>query len=176
MAHMGKALALTGLVSVLMACGETEHEPAVQHGDPLNRPVLNSGERLGIHVKQVQRVVSGRNLLGEPTVSIVLGANSRNLFELTLLRSNIHTGYTVSSECFSRPEILLSGNWQGNRFLQSDQHRTAVNLTMGAITSQEAVLYLSATRVNPATGGYLTFSPSYISVQGDYLKVLVAEP
>ena len=95
-------------------------------------------------------MVSGRNALGEPTVSIVVGANSRNLFELILLRSNIHVGYAVNSERFSRQEIVLSTHWHGNRFIQSDQHRTAVSLT---VSSQEAVIYLSGKLVNPVMGG-----------------------
>ncbi|MHC8403364.1 hypothetical protein ACYZTX_29015 [Pseudomonas sp. MDT1-17] len=173
---IGKVLALIGLACVLMACSDTENNSAVMSGDTtLSRPVLNPGERVGINVKQVKRVVSKRNILGESTVSIVMGSNSPNLFELTLLRSNIRTGYSVNSERFSRPEILLSTLWYGSRFIQSNQHRTAVNLTMESINSQEAVIHVSGTLVNPATGEYLTLSPSIISVQGAYLKELVAE-
>ncbi len=87
----------------------------------------------------------------------------------------IHVGYSVNSESFSRPEILLSTLWHGSRFIQSDQHRTTVSLTIGSITDREAVIHLSGTLVNPATGGYLTLSPSIITVQGAHLKVLVAE-
>lgn len=171
-----KILALIGLAYGLMACREAENDPPVKSEySSFNRPVLNPGEREIIHLKQVKRVVCGRNILGDPTVSIVVGSNSRNYFDLTLLRSNIKMGYSVNSENFSHPEILLSTHWHGSRFLQSDQHRTAVSLTIGSITSREAVLYLSATLVNPQTGGYLTLSPSIITVQGADLKKLVAE-
>ncbi|CAI8814244.1 hypothetical protein [Pseudomonas zeae] len=171
MERIVKVLTLSGLACLLMACNETGNAPGTISG----QQNLNSqAQKTYIEATRVKRVVAGRNILGEPTVSMVLRTNSRYTFEVTLLRANIQAGYSVYSERFSHPEVLLSTNLHGNRFLQSDVHPTAVSLKIDALTDQEAVIYLAGTLVNPDTGGYLTVLPSVFSVQGPYLKELLA--
>ncbi|MHC8346693.1 hypothetical protein [Pseudomonas sp. RT6P73] len=176
MERIGKLMIITGLAYLLISCSDKEDNLAVHYGDPNLSPASGLRQTTQINVKYVKRVMAARNIIGQPTASIVLGSNSRNHFELTLLRSNIKEGYTVRSDRFSHPEVLLSTNWYGNRFIQSDQHPTAVSLTIGEITPEQAVLYLSATLVDPSTGGYLTLSPSMITVRGAHLRQLIATP
>ncbi|MHC8397966.1 hypothetical protein ACYZTX_00245 [Pseudomonas sp. MDT1-17] len=171
MERIMKVLILSGLACLLMACSETGSDPTTNNTTQnLSRP----GQNAHIEVKKVKRVVVGRNIFGQPTVSMALRTNSHYTFEVTLLRANMKAGYTVYSERFSHPEVLLSTNLYGNSFIQSQEHPTAVSLTIAEITDQEALFHLSGTLVNPETGGYLTVLPSVLSVRGAYLKELIA--
>ncbi|WP_414925764.1 hypothetical protein [Pseudomonas zeae] len=127
-----------------------------------------------VHLKKAKRTIAGRNFDGEPTISLALGSNSRNHFELTLLRANLKEGYTVNSARLSRPEVLLSTQWYGTRYEQSVNHLTHVSLEITSLTEQEAVIVVSGTLVNPESGAHLTVSPSTISIRGAHLKQLLA--
>lgn len=110
-------------------------------------------------VKQVKRVLSGVNSVGEPAVSILIGSRRNHLFDITLLRSNIRPGYSVRSISYSHPEIELMTRWNGELFTQSTQFPTSVELTIQSLTPNAAVLSFSALLVNAVTGGYVRLSP-----------------
>lgn len=163
MERIGKALTLTCLVYLLMAC----NDPPLQGLEPR--------KSVGASHQQVKRVAGEYNAEGQPTVFLLLGAGRQNLLDVYLLRANIREGYTVQSLSFNRPEIELRAQWKGGRFIQSTEHSTEVNLTIRTLTPDEAVIEVSATLVNPVTGGYLTLPSSSVRVQGAHLQALIAD-
>ncbi len=175
MKRLAKLIILTALAYGLAACHETGCDSAARQAQ-LNsiHPVSGFQQSAPFRVEQVKRIEARRNIIGQPTIAMVLGANNQNLFEVTLLHSNVQEGYTVHSERFSHPEILLTTQWCGSRFEQSADYSTLVSLTIGAITAKRALIYLSGTLVNPTTGEFVTLSPSIITVQGAHLKELLS--
>lgn len=171
MEGIGKITAITALAYWLTACSE----PQSHLSSKPSRPVQPLEEGYGVSFKQVQEVKSGYNAQGQPTVAIVLGANSRNSFEVILLRSNIKAGYAVQSRSVDHPEIMLSAEWDGDRYIQSAEHATSANLKIRSLTPEKAVIYVSGTLVNPSTSGLLTLSSSMVWVQGEFLEELLAE-
>ncbi|CAI8757617.1 hypothetical protein [Pseudomonas zeae] len=126
-----------------------------------------------VSVKQVKRVLSGVNSLGQPSVSILVGSSKNQLFDITLLRSNIRPGYSVHSLSYSHPEIEIMTRWNGDLFTQSTKFPTSVELTIQSVSPQAAVLSFSSLLVNASTGGYVRLSPSLVTLTGKNLEELL---
>lgn len=163
-------LAVLGLTCFLTGCTDLE-SPFSQKGiSRVNNQVPNEAQSRRISIKQVSRVVRGVNSAGQPTVSILVDSNNCHPFDITLLRSNIRTGYTVHSQSYSHPEIELMTRWSGGQFTQSRNFPTTVVLNIQSLTQKEAVLSFSGLLVNEATGSYVRLAPSQVALTGKHLE------
>ncbi|MBB6155260.1 hypothetical protein HDC30_002483 [Pseudomonas sp. JAI115] len=163
-------LCLLGLASLLTGCSDLEPPASPPQASP--SPQGQAAQPL-VSIKQVNRVLSGVNSLGEPSVSIRVGSSRNHLFDLTLLRANIHPGYRVRSLSYSHPEVELITRWNGDLFTQSTKFPTSVEVTIQSISTEAAVLSFSGLLVNAATGGYVRLSPSQITITGKDLEELL---
>lgn len=165
-------LLLLGLASLLAGCIDNEKQPLEQMpAQGIHQATAAYPNH--ISVKQVKRVLSGVNVQGQPSVSILIGSSRNHLFDITLLRSNIRPGYRVRSLSYSHPEIELMTRWNGALFTQSTKFPTSVELTIQSITPSAAVLSFSGLLVNAATGSYVRLSPSLITVTGKDFEELL---
>ena len=175
MHYARRMIALAVLTSWLMACSDTESKPSLSKSNlSVSRKIDVLGERFGFSIKQVEKVESSLNENGEQTVSVTIGSSRQNTFTLNLLRTNVKKGYSAQSKQSDNPEIVLSALWDGDQYIQSERHDTVVNLKVRSVTPKTAVILVSGTLVNPATGGYLKLNTSMLRVEGDCLKELLS--
>ncbi|GLS26171.1 hypothetical protein [Marinibactrum halimedae] len=131
-----------------------------------------------IIVKKIQLVTDSDFTLNEvPAVSIAVGPNDTNYIYVTLYRSNINSGYVMSSKLRSDKTVSVNATWAGKYYVQSSRHDTGVSVEIVSIdtSSKRAVLMISATLVNPKTGEFLKFGNSEIIIEGqDFLNLIKA--
>ncbi|MBL4744534.1 MAG: hypothetical protein JKX87_07905 [Cycloclasticus sp.] len=121
-------------------------------------------------VSKVQRVTNFDFTLNEiPAVSIAIGPNTENHFDITLYRSNIKSGYAVSSKSKSNSTIAIEATWSGKSFVQSSKHSTGASVQIVSIDThgRVAILKISAILVNPETGELLQLSNSQVTISGE---------
>ncbi|MHC8346707.1 hypothetical protein [Pseudomonas sp. RT6P73] len=165
---------ILGLACLLTACSDIDSLTNQAGIHSVNNTGLFESQPHRISIKQVKRVIPGRNTAGQPTISILVGSKHREIFDIILLRSNIHPGYTVRSLSYNHPEIELMTRWNGNLFTQSPNFPTAVTLTIQSLTPEAAVLSFSGLLVDTTTGNYVRLPPSTVTVTGKDLKQLLA--
>lgn len=128
-----------------------------------------SSEPRALTVSKVQRVTDFDFTLNEsPAVSIAIGPDGENYFDLTLYRSNVKSGYAASSKSKNNSAISIEATWSGKNFVQSSKHSTMVSVQVVSIDTANKVanLKVSAVLVNPQTGNFLQLSNSKITVSG----------
>ncbi|MHC8346618.1 hypothetical protein [Pseudomonas sp. RT6P73] len=177
MERITKFMASIGLASVLLTCS---HVPrlAIAASDDSGRhtvSVVTPTPARSISFNQVKRVAPAFNAGGERTAFLLLSADDQTLLDIYLLRSTLKEGYSVQSHRCEKPEVEVRVQWRGRRFSQSSEHPTVVNLTIHSITPTEAIIDVSGTLINLATGTYVNVLSTGIRVSGENLKMLVDE-
>mgnify|MGYP003385502395 CR=1 FL=1 len=128
-----------------------------------------SNEPEPLTVSKVQRVTDFDFTLNEmPAVSIAIGPNGENYFDLTLYRSNVKSGYSATSKSKTDSAISIEASWSGKNYVQSSKHSTAASIQVVSIdvASKVVILKISAILVNPQTGELLQLSNSQVIVSG----------
>ncbi|MHC8403350.1 hypothetical protein ACYZTX_28945 [Pseudomonas sp. MDT1-17] len=175
MERITKFMAIIGLAYLLLTCGHVPRLSIAGSEDAGGYSLSVLTPAPSISFNQVKHIAPAFNATGEPTVFVLLSSDDQTLLDVYLLRSAIKEGYSVQSHRSDRPEIELRAQWKGRRFSQSAEHPTIVNLTIQSITPTEAVIDVSGTLVNLATGAYLSVFSTGIRVSGEDLKTLVGE-
>lgn len=131
-----------------------------------------------VHISsdQVALVSSGFMNGDRPGVSIYIGPDEFNFFDITLDRANVIQGYTVQDRRNNVENFSLTANWQGEHYAQSINHATYSSFTVRSLSSTEAVIELSGKLLSVASGTFLVLEPSTVKIRGELLKNLTARP
>lgn len=107
-------------------------------------------------------------------VSIFIGPNEYDFFDITLERVNVEAGYSVVDKRNHIANFSITANWGGEHYIQSAHPATYTTFTIHSLTATEAVIELSANLLSMASGKFLALSPSTVKIEGELLKELVA--
>lgn len=105
----------------------------------------------------------------QKAVTVYIGPEESKYFDITLYRKNVKSGYSFSSNSKSNNSVSVSAQWDGQQYVQSSKHNTALSFRIVSLDSKNktALVSLSAKLVNPYEDKYITLSDSEITVTGN---------
>ncbi|MHC8346692.1 hypothetical protein [Pseudomonas sp. RT6P73] len=149
---------MTILSIFLQACGSA---------GPMSQDIRVTSE-------QVRLIGSGWINGDEPGVSLFIGPDDVNFFDVTLERANVKQGYSVDDRRNSVANFSIRANWEGEHYIQSAYRSTYTRFVIRSLTATEAVIELSAKLLSMSSGKFLTLAPSTLTIKGDLLHRLIA--
>ncbi|MHC8403396.1 hypothetical protein ACYZTX_29190 [Pseudomonas sp. MDT1-17] len=154
----GKKLLVSALFALLLpACGSE-----------------NKSQAVSVTSEQVSLVSGGFMNGDEPGVSIYIGPDEFNFFEITLDRINVKSGYAVKDMGNSVANFSVAANWGGEHYVQSSHHATYTTFQIRSLSPDEAVIELSAKLLSMSSGKFLVLAPSLVHIRGELLQKLTA--
>ena len=101
-------------------------------------------EKEQIMINKIISVTDFSFTLGDKeAVSIIIGKDQNNFFDITIQRDNVFEGFSVNSTRKNKYQVISAdGNWNGKQYIQS-KHDTYIHFSIDKIDKENKIAIIS---------------------------------